>query len=64
MFKKNAFCIKTEIKPVFCLFFRTYSVSYDYMFLCGKYGVRLTSARDSETDALSYVFVASLGACL
>jgi len=39
-------------------------VSSDHMFLCGRYSVWATSTRDSIKDAVTYVSVASLGACL
>ena len=39
-------------------------VSSDYMFQRSKYGVRPTSTRDSIKDAVSYAFMASLGAYL
>jgi len=39
-------------------------VSSDYMFLCSKYGVRPISTRESIKDAVTQVFMASLGAYL
>ena len=36
----------------------------DYMFLCSKYGVRPTSTRDIIRNAVTHVFVASLGVYL
>ena len=33
-----------------------------YMFLCSKYGVRLTSTRDSIKDAVIHAFMVSLTA--
>jgi len=58
--RKLLFCRKISLsrnvihRTLMCL----PGVSSDYMFLCSKYGVRLTSIRDRIKDAASCAFMA------